>query len=57
MVVVVVEAGVGRGVGGGVNVGFITSIGIPQYIQGELVSQNIDDPLMKAITSTDYILA
>ena len=41
---------------GGVNVGFITSIGIPQYIQGELVSQNID-PLMKAITSTDYILA
>ena len=42
---------------GGVTVGFITSIGIPQYIQGEPVSQNIDDPLMKAITSTDYILA
>ena len=41
---------------GGVNVG-ITSIGIPQYIQGKLVSKNIDDPLMKAITSTDYILA
>ena len=27
----------------------ITNQGIPQYIQGESVSQNIDDPLMKAI--------
>ena len=57
MVVVGGGGGLGGGVGGLVNVGFITSIGIPQYIQGELVSQNIDDPLMKAITSTDYILA
>ena len=27
----------------------ITNLGIPQYIEGEPVSQNIDDPLMKAI--------
>ena len=27
----------------------ITNQGIPQYIQRESVSQNIDDPLMKAI--------
>ena len=27
----------------------ITNQGIPQYIQGESVGQNIDDPLMKAI--------
>ena len=27
----------------------ITNLGIPQYIEGEPLSQNIDDPLMKAI--------
>ena len=27
----------------------ITNLGIPQYIEGEPVSQNIDDPLMKTI--------
>ena len=27
----------------------VTNLGIPQYIKGEPVSQNIDDPLMKAI--------
>ena len=27
----------------------ITNQGIPQYIEGESVSQNIDGPLMKAI--------
>ena len=27
----------------------ITNLGIPQYIEGEPVSQNIDDPLIKAI--------
>ena len=27
----------------------ITNLGIPQHIEGESVSQNIDDPLMKAI--------
>ena len=28
----------------------ITNLGIPQHIEGEPVCQNIDDPLMKAIT-------
>ena len=27
----------------------ITNLGIPQYIEGEPASQNIDDPLMKAM--------
>ena len=27
----------------------ITNLGIPQYIEGEPISQNINDPLMKAI--------
>ena len=27
----------------------ITNLGIPQYIEGEPVSQKIDDPLMKAL--------
>ena len=33
----------------------ITNLGIPQYIESEPVSQNIDDPLMKALRaqSTD----
>ena len=28
----------------------ISNLGIPRYIEGEPASQNIDDPLMKAIT-------
>ena len=28
----------------------ISNLGIPRYIEGEPASQNIDDPLIKAIT-------